>query len=264
MPVGNSTVNRSRAALIALRLPVFVLLLITLIGPARRSDSLLPMRLTVPSSIIAFAIFAAACGGGTTTSTPATTAPVPEQHPLASLAATGAVVAPTYALHVASELGWANQPGSTRELLRALDDDIAAAIAGRGLKTGWLMPADLALSYKRNPTYATDPYALAEEPLKSPAFIAGTRIGEPLASELRTMIALHENARAVLLPVELRFDRADAASTAARATLKLALIDPRFAEAKWVGTVKGDTTSADPRTLTRVLARAVADLVTAR
>jgi hypothetical protein len=222
------------------------------------------MRFTAPTATIALAIIAAACGGGTTASTPATTAPVPEQHPLASLAATGAIITPTYSLHVANEVGWANQPGSTRELLHALDDDIAAAIAERGLKTGWLMPADLALSYKRNPTYATDPYALAEEPLKSPGFIGGARIGEPLASQLRTMIALHENARAVLLPIELRFDRADAASTAARATLKLALIDPRFAEARWVGMVKSDTTSADARVLTRAIARAVADLVTPR
>jgi hypothetical protein len=78
------------------------------------------------------------------------------------------------------------------------------------------------------------------------------------------MIALHENARAVLLPIELRLDRADAASTAARATLKLALIDPRFAEAKWVGMVKSDTTSTDAHVLTRAIARGVADLVTAR
>lgn len=182
------------------------------------------------------------------------------------LAATGAVVAPASAIRVAPELSWGAQQASAHDLLRALDDDIAAALAERGLKTNWVMPADLALSYKRNPTYATDPYALAEESLRSPAFTAGTRLQEPLASQLRTMIALHENARVVLLPVELRFERPDAASGAgiARATLRLALVDPRFSEARWVGTVTSDTTSAEPRVLTRSLARGVAELIVSR
>lgn len=144
-----------------------------------------------------------------------------------------------------------------------MDGEIAAAIASRGLKTGWLFPADLALTYKRNPTYASDPYALAAEPLRAPSFSAGTRLTEPLASQLRTMIALHENARIVLLPIELRFERVDTTNTA-RATLKLVTVDPRFSEARWVGEVKSDTTSADPHVLMAALARGVADLIVSR
>ena len=54
----------------------------------------------------------------------------------------------------------------------------------------------------------TDPYALAEEPLRSPVAVdRRTRLAEPLASQLRTMVALHEDARLVLAPVELRFER---------------------------------------------------------
>src|SRR5207248_1321587 len=108
------------------------------------------------------------------------TAPAPEGHPLASLAASGAIVAPTFATRVATDLTWATQMGSTQSLLRALDEDIGAAIAERGLSTGWVMPADLAVSYRRNPTYASDPYALAEGPLRSELFVAGTRLPEPL------------------------------------------------------------------------------------
>ena len=221
------------------------------------------MRSVALPFIIALSL--AGCGGGTAATTP-TTAPAPERHPLAMLAATGAIVAPTSAIRIAPELIWAAQQSAPRDLLRALDDAIAAVIAERGLKTNWVMPADLALSYKRNPTYATDPYALAEESLRSPGFTVGTRLTEPLASQLRTMIALHENARAVLLPIELRFERSDATSSAgtARATLRLALVDPRFSEARWVGTVNSDTTSADPRVLTRALARGVADLIISR
>ena len=213
--------------------------------------------------VLSFSLTLAGCGGGSATPT---TAPAPERRPLAGLAATGAIVAPTSMIHVAPELSWSSQQAGARELLRALDDDIAAALTERGLKANWVMPADLALSYKRNPTYATDPYALSEESLRSSAVGAGGRLQEPLASQLRTMIALHENARAVLLPVELRFERADATTSAgtARATLRLALVDPRFSEARWVGTVTSDTTSADARVLTRSLARGVADLIVSR
>jgi|tagenome__1003787_1003787.scaffolds.fasta_scaffold20984985_4 hypothetical protein len=214
--------------------------------------------------VLSLSLSVAGCGGGTAATTPAT-APAPEQRPLAALAATGAIVTPASIIHIAPELNWSAQQAPARETLRALDDDIAAAIAERGLKANWVMPADLALSYKRNPTYAADPYALAEEPLRSSAFIVGSRLQEPLASQLRTMIALHENARAVLLPIELRFERADASSAgAARATLRLALVDPRFSEARWVGAVNSDTTSADPRVLTRALARGVAELIVSR
>ena len=203
----------------------------------------------------------AACGGSG--NKPGSTAPEPEEHPLAGLAATGAIVAPAYTLRTATEATGIVQTGSTRDVLRLLDDDIAAALAERGLRTGWIMPSDLAVSYRRNPTYAPDPYALAIEPLRSSGFIPGGRLPEPLASQLRTMIALHENARAVLLPIELRFDR-DGPANAARATLKLAVVDPRFSEAKWVGTVRGDTASTDVHVLTRSVARGLADLITSR
>src|SRR5690242_3596399 len=119
------------------------------------------MRSVSLSLVISLSLSLAGCGGGSGAPTPAT-APVPERLPLSALAATGAIVAPTSMIHVAPELSWSSQQGGGRELLRALDDDIAAALADRGLKTNWVMPADLALSYKRNPTYAPDPYALAE------------------------------------------------------------------------------------------------------
>lgn len=220
------------------------------------------MHIAAHSLTVALLVVPLACGG-TKVESP-TTAPTPEQHPLSGLAATGAIIAPTFSLRVASDVSWASQIASSREVLRGLDEDITAAIGERGLRTGWIMPSDLAASYKHNPTYAADPYALAEDALRSPSFVAGSRLTEPLASQLRTMIALHENARAVLLPIEARFDRADASSTAARATLRLALVDPRFSEAKWVGTVRSDTASADPRVLTRALARSLADLIVSR
>lgn len=209
-------------------------------------------------------LFAVAFGCGGSGKPQPSTAPVPDSHPLAGLAAVGAIVTPTYALRVAPGLDWTARLEPSRETLRAMDGAIAAAIASRGLRTGWLFPADLALTYKRNPSYASDPYALASETLRSPSFIAGSRLTEPLASQLRTMIALHENARFVLMPIELRFERADSATNTARATLKLATIDPRFSEARWVGEIRSDTASADPHALMASLARGVADLIVSR
>ena len=202
-----------------------------------------------------------ACGGGAATKSPPATPPQPDHLPLAGLAATGAIVTPTYALRAAPEAGGIVQASSTRDVLHALDEDLGAALAERGLKTNWVMPADLVLSYKRNPMYAPDPFALALEPLRSPGFRAGLRLPEPLASQLRMIIALHDNARAVLLPIELHLDPAP---NGAKATLKLAVVDPRFSEAQWVGAVQSDTTSADVRVLTRSIAKGVADLITSR
>jgi hypothetical protein len=221
------------------------------------------MRLVARSSIIALSWLVAACGGSSSPSSRPAAPPLPEQRPLASLASTGAIVAPTFALRTAGDAAWTTQFTSRGDVLRALDADIAAALAERGLKKNWVLPPDLAVTYKRNPTYASDPYSLAEEPLRSSTFIAGTRLTEPLASQLRTMIALHENARVVLLPVELRLDPVPPGNEA-RATLRLVLVDPRFSEARWVGAVKSDSTSANPTVLTRAVARAVADLIVSR
>jgi hypothetical protein len=220
------------------------------------------MRLVARSLIVAVS-FLTACGGGSSPGARPTTAPIPDQHPLAALASTGAIVAPTFALRIQGDATWASQLTSKGNLLRVLDDDIASALAERGLRKNWVTPADLALSYKRNPTYATDPYALAEEPLRNSAFIAGTRLTEPLASQLRTMIALHENARSVLLPVELRLDPPSSGNDG-RASLRLVLVDPRFSEVRWAGTVKSDTVTTDPALLSHSIARAVADLIVSR
>src|SRR5690349_24987361 len=144
-------------------------------------------------SVTLIAAIAAACGGSG--SSPPSTKPTPDARPLGSLVSSGAIVTPTYALRTAPELDWSARLGPTREFLRAMDDEIASTFAARGLKSGWIMPADLATSFKRNPTYASDSYALAEEPLRASSLIAGSRLSEPLASQLRTMLALHYHAR---------------------------------------------------------------------
>jgi|SRR5438093_5710785 len=208
-------------------------------------------------------LVAAACGGGSSASPPES-APAPDTRPLSSLAAERVLVTPTFAVRVAPDLGWSSTAARSRELLQAMDADIASALEARGLRRTWVLPPELMASYKRNPTYAPDPYALAEEPLRAPSLAKGTRLAEPLASQLRTMIALHENARLVLAPVELRIERITSSTSAGRATLRLALLDPRFSEARWVGEVKSDTASAFTPAMTATLAQRLVDLVLPR
>jgi len=156
--------------------------------------------------------------------------------PLAAFAAQRLIVTPTGHVRATDSLGWTQQMAGTRAAARQLDSSIVIALEARGLATRWILPAELTRAFERNRTYAADPYQLAVEQVRSMAFKAGARYGEPLSSQLRTMIALHEDARFVLLPADLHFERDGAGG---RAVVRLVLLDPRFAEARWVGDVSG-------------------------
>jgi hypothetical protein len=154
-------------------------------------------------------------------------------------------------------LGWVQRAGGARSMARQLDSTIAAVLADRGIGRTWLLPAELMRSYERNRSYATNPYELSIEPLRSAALQVPNRYGEPLASQLRTLIALHESARMVMVPVELRFERVGA--TAARGVLRAVMLDARVAETRWVSEIRGDTSSVASRAIGS-LANRFADL----
>jgi hypothetical protein len=207
-------------------------------------------RLCASLALLALAV---GCGRGA----PKDAAPAPPR-PLAAFAAQPVILTPVS--HVrADTLGLVQQLGGARLTGRKLDSSVVAALEERGIARRWVLPADLARSHERNRTYATDPYQLAVEPLRASAFVAGSRFGEPLSSQLRTMIALHGESRYVLLPIEFRLERDGAA---ARGVLKAALVDPRFAQATWVGEVKGDPVASPAQALANVAAR-LADLFVA-
>jgi len=126
--------------------------------------------------------------------------------PLAWLAGQRVVLTPVYRIREGDAMGWGAQIPRSREFLRALDSAIAGELAQRGLEKQWVYPADLARSMRASPTYTVDPNALAVEPLRNPGLAQGGKIGDPLATQLRTIVAMHDS-RMVLLPVELRFDR---------------------------------------------------------
>jgi len=156
--------------------------------------------------------------------------------PLAAFATQRLIVTPTGHVRAADSLGWTRQLAGARATGRQLDSSIVVALEARGLASRWILPAELTRAYERNRSYAADPYQLAVEPVRSPAFKAGARYAEPLSSQLRTMIALHEDARFVLIPADLHFERDGAGG---RAVVRIVLLDPRFAESRWVGDVSG-------------------------
>jgi hypothetical protein len=180
--------------------------------------------------------------------------------PLANLAGQRTIVTPSYYVTQGDPLGWAAQLSKPRDYLKQLDDEIATALAERGLKTQWIYPADLVRASRANPTYAVDPYSIGANVLRGNV-ASGGKLGDPLATQLRTMIALQEGARAVLVPVELRFEKT--ATGQGVAALKVALLDGRLADIRWVGTVRSEPSSTLSRAVLASVAAHFADLITA-
>lgn len=192
---------------------------------------------------------------------PRAPAPAPSQQgALRGLAAQRVVVTPAFALETATDLGWSPTPRQS-ETLRALDDDIVSAFGERGLKDAWVFTDALVASHKRNPTYAADPYRLGVQPLRSPVLKIGDRLPEPLASQLRTIVALNDG-RYVLAPVELRIERVGEAPSG-HGVLRIVLLDARASEVKWIGRVEGESATSFGPALTASVAERLADLVTA-
>lgn len=189
-----------------------------------------------------------------------TPTPAPVSRPFAALAEQRVIVAPAYRISETDPTGWLAQIPRTREYLRTLDDAIAAELAARGLKTQWVFPADLARAARRNPTYAVDPYALAAEPLRASSVAPQAKLTEPLASQIRTMIALHD-ARVVLMPVELRFEKDRTGQGIA--VLRLALLDGRLSEVRWVGEVRSTPSATLSPAVISSLAAHLGDLIAA-
>lgn len=158
-------------------------------------------------------------------------------------------------------LGWTAQIPRSRELLRALDDSIRAELAARGIDKQWVFPEALDRAGKLNPSYAVNSYVLDARGLLGSSVVAGTRIGGALATQLRTMVALQESARAVLIPVELRFDRLPSGEGAA--VLHVALVDARVREIRWIGDVRSTPSPTFSRALLSSVAAQLADLITA-
>jgi hypothetical protein len=181
----------------------------------------------------------------------------PSEHALSGLAAQHVVILPTYSVRVAPGFGW--KVPRPADVARTQDADIAASFDEHSIRT-WILPSRLDSAYRRNPTYATDPHTLAEEPLRSPTLGGDQRLPEPIATQLRTIVALHDDTRLVLAPVELRFEAADAG--AGRGVLRLVLIDARASSVLWVGEITSDPAPSLGPAITASIASKLTAVVT--
>ena len=207
--------------------------------------------------LLASLIVVAACSRGPDPN--AQVAPLPNR-PLAGLAGQQVIVIPTHYLRPGDSLGWAEAVERPRALLTDLDDEIAFALGERGFRTKWVFPDQLVRSAQRNAAHSPDPRALAAEGLRPLARRRSDgQLGEPLATQLRALVALH-GARYALFPVELRFEKSGGAG---RAVVHVLLLDARLSRATWGGDVRGDTASAFGRGIIASVANSLADQVAA-
>lgn len=229
-----------------------------------------------PTSILSAALLA---GLGCATAPPTTQSPTPGTSelappvaplaaPLAVFAAKRVVVVPVQRLRAGS-LEWSARTGEPAPSLRRLDDEITFALAERGLGRLWMMPGEAARALRRNPTFDIDPLALdVGQFLVRPGRTSEDVTG-PAAFQLRAIAALGE-ARYVLVPTELRFERAapavptgvEALDGAGRALLRAVLVDTRLAQVLWRGEVASDVLTSPSPAIAASLASRLADLFT--
>jgi hypothetical protein len=208
-------------------------------------------------SLIVSVALTAACSGKA-----AQPAPQPEEHALSGLAAQRIAVLPTYMAHVAPELKW--NTGRPLDMQRTMDADILSALDERGLRKGWVFPEDLVQAARRNAMYVTDPYQLAEEPLRSPSLAVDARLPEPLASQIRTLVAFQQDVRLVLAPVDFRIDTVGNRSGVGRGVLRLVLLDARASNVRWIGEISSDNVESFGPAISATIAARLANVISPR
>jgi len=126
---------------------------------------------------------------------------------LAAFATRRLMILPTHYLRMGDSLNWAGQISDQSAYLSSFDDELAFALSDRGVKKVWVFPDAIDRMAKRNEPYAPDPHAMAAQWLRFPGpKRLPQQVPDPIASELRTLVALQDGGQLVLLPVELRFE----------------------------------------------------------
>ena len=187
-------------------------------------------------------------------------APVDTLRPLAEFASRPLALVPVQSLGSGDSLGFAGQVSNVGAFLATVDDEITFALAQRRTARQWQMPVALARRMKNNGPYGVDVYDMGAGPLRDPKLKTDVALPDPLASNLRSLVALGGEARYVLIPVEITFAGAKGAG---RALLKLALVDARSARLVWVGIIVSDPVARVSAAIPAMLGARVADLVAA-
>jgi hypothetical protein len=224
--------------------------------------------LAIAAAVGAAGATALGCAGAATA---AKEQPEPVQGtPLAAMASRPVVVLPVQYIVFSDSLSWRQDSSFTfvstapipplrAPFLAALDDSIAASLGDRGLRS-WTFARAMIASARRNMGMTADPNVLAAESLRRLVKAGDDPVSEPLASQVRSLVALRD-ARYVILPAILRFENRGAG---ARGSLLLYLIDTRTSRITWSGEVSSGVSRKFSWTIARSLAERLADLVVAR
>ncbi len=155
-------------------------------------------------------------------------------------------------------LGWQQQIPNRAAFLAALDDQIEAAFAARGLGKSWAFGREVERASKLNSILMTDARSLSAEWLRG-RVLPETSVRDPLASQVRALVGL-KGSRYALLPVELRLENRGGMGVA---ILRVVMIDSRMALIRWTGEVASDPMRTLSPALTASVASHFADLVIA-
>ena len=198
--------------------------------------------------------------------------------PLAPFAARPVLVLPARYLGPDGTLGWGAQISDPTTYLSDVDAEIAFALEQRGVKNRWIFPPAIVRSVRRNPTFATDPHDLAAEWMRPPMKKPPEQLPEPLASQIRSLVAFQDGAQYLLYPVEVRFEPVEAPSGSAsagpagsaatsgegRAVIRVVLLDARHSRIAWMADVASDPYPSFSPALAASAAEHLADLIAKR
>jgi len=178
---------------------------------------------------------------------------------LAPYASRRVLVLPALYLRSGDSLGFAAKVTNDRDYLDEVDAEIAFALRDRGVKKLWVFPPQLARAARRNAPYAPDIYDLAAQWLRPPVKKIPDQLPEPLASQIRTLIALEEDAQFLLLPVEVRFEPAGPGQECA--VIRVVVLDGRLSRIAWMADIAGDPSATFSPALVASAAEHLANLV---
>ena len=204
------------------------------------------------------AVFVALCVG-CASKPPETGASPTVMRPLERMAGQQLIVLPVQYLASTDTLGWQQQIPNRAAFLAALDDQIEAVMAARGLGKAWVFGREVERASKLNSILMTDARSLSAEWLRG-RVLPETTVRDPLAQQVRGLVGL-KGSRYALLPVELRLENRPGGTGVA--ILRVVMIDSRMAQIRWVGEVESDPTRTFSPALATNVATHFADLVLA-
>ena len=211
---------------------------------------------------LARAFFPAVCVAlcvGCASKPPETGASPTVMRPLERMAGQQLIVLPVQYLASTDTLGWQQQIPNRAAFLAALDDQIEAVMAARGLGKAWVFGREVERASKLNSILMTDARSLSAEWLRG-RVLPETTVRDPLAQQVRGLVGL-KGSRYALLPVELRLENRPGGTGVA--ILRVVMIDSRMAQIRWVGEVESDPMRTFSPALSANVATHFADLVLA-